>query len=81
MRKNYLTPSLRATRLSLILIGIAATLTGCASPQSNTAANCPEPPQEVQVPASLLSKSSPDAQSFSKKVQNYSMRVADFLEE
>ena len=52
-------------------------LTGCASSPTAIAPNCPEP---APIPANLSESDLPDAQNFSKKVQNYLLRVQGFLE-
>lgn len=63
-------------RLVLSMLVCVATLTGCASSPITIAPDCPKP---VPIPATLSKSDSPVARDYSKKVQNYLLRVQDFL--
>lgn len=62
--------------LSLSIFGL--TLTGCASSPITIAPDCPQP---APIPAMLSESDSPAAQNFSKKVQNYLLKVQSLLKE
>ena len=68
--------SLSALVLSLSIFGLM--LTGCASSPTFIAPNCPQP---APIPATLSESDSQDAQNFSKKVQNYLLKVQAWLKE
>lgn len=75
---SSLTHGINLSALALSLLVCVATLTGCASSPTVIAPSCPEP---VPIPAHLSESDSPAAQNFSKKVQNYLLKVQSLLKE
>ncbi len=65
-------------RLALSLSIFGLMLTGCASKPTVIAPDCPQP---APIPATLSESDSPAAQNFSKKVQNYLLKVQSLLKE
>lgn len=65
-------------RLVLSLLIFELTLTGCASSPTVIAPDCPQP---APIPAHLSESDSPAAQNFSKKVQDYLLKVQNWLKE
>ena len=65
-------------RLALSLSIFGLMLTGCASKPTVIAPDCPQP---APIPATLSESDTPAAQNFSKKVQNYLLKVQSLLKE
>ena len=77
-RSNWRTHGTRLSALVLSLLIFELTLTGCASSPTVIAPDCPQP---APIPAHLSESDSPAAQNFSKKVQNYLLKVQSLLKE
>ena len=77
-RSSLPTRGISLSGLVLSLSICVLMLTGCASSPTVIAPNCPEP---APIPATLSESDLPAAQNFSKKVQNYLLRVQGFLKE
>ena len=77
-QRLWLRRGISSSRLVLSLSICVLTLTGCAASPTIIAPNCPEP---VPIPAHLSESDSPAAQNFSKKVQNYLLKVQSLLKE
>ena len=65
-------------RLALSLSIFGLMLTGCASKPTVIAPDCPQP---SPIPATLSKSDSPVARDYSKRVQDYLLKVQNWLKE
>ena len=71
----------RGMRLSVLALSLAVyvtTLNGCATKPTVIAPDCPQP---APIPAMLSESDSPVARDYSKKVQDYLLKVQNWLKE
>lgn len=64
----------KAVGLMLLVLSVTICLTGCAS-------QVPVLTERQQIPSALIEPSTPSAESFSKRVQNFLARAVSWLEE
>lgn len=77
-RSYWRTRGTSTKRLALSLSIFGLTLTGCASKPTVIAPDCPQP---APIPAALSESDSPVARDYSKKVQDYLLKVQNWLKE
>lgn len=75
---NWLKHGVNSSKLALSLSVCVTMLTGCASKPTVIAPDCPQP---APIPATLSKSDSPVARDYSKKVQNYLLKVQSLLKE